>query len=1034
MTSSRSRTLSNWGMVSFVGSEHDRLRPQPYFSSAHGSVYYTPDHRRRGAATPSFPTPLIQPRQRRPHSIHIVSYPSGYIPPDLRPDLSAGHITPPPGLEPSRAQRSQLKREAKQQKKREKAKRKADEKAARERGEKRRSIRSLPPAAGERVSRVFEVIDKILSALSVTAKPSVSVSTTPKRSSRPHPSSFAGFARQLSRVEPSVFNDESIVSPPEQQQQPSQPRDEQLVAENLARQSESTMAAVIRPPLVASATNAPNRNSMMSMRSAKSLVNSSVTELPKPVASGSGLTCSIILAEPNVFLTGFEHDGHARQESQNSSALLRGKLQLNVSKNVKIKSVTLKLVGKARTEWPEGIPPLKTELFEEQTLRTQSLVFFHAMHEGMWETEYGSQCNYTIKAAPQSHSTNIRNSFYSTHSNGSFLHSRSRNSSNLTAKELKRLSLQSVNSRSFGKGDSPLPHQVQAKGYKVFVPGTYEYTFELPIDHNQLETTKLQYGSIKWELETTVERAGAFKPNLHGTKEVPVVRLPDQMSLEMTEPISISRQWEDQLHYDIMISGKSFPIGTKIPIAFKLTPLAKVQVHKLKVFVTESIEYWTNDRRVTRKDNGRKILLLEKTAGKPLDKQYSGSDIRILSGGELSREQREEARASAMARRVMQASRENRSPEPLPSPTDNLLGDLDLGLETFWGSTEIEMNVQIPTCETMARDKALRLHPDCSWKNVNVYHWIKIVMRISRADPDDPTGRRRRHFEISIDSPFTVLNCRATQANTLLPQYCGREGPQMAEQRHQMSCGCPDAAVLDRSPSSSTAHLALVEQDPVSANGSRLRLDRVSGSNLPTTPQAAHLQGPPRLSGPSRSSTLASIARDQQLPSPVEPRPIHLLRHPSFNPPAFDADDPPPPLPLDVMTPPPNYDIIVGTPSVDGLADYFARLADYEDPSGLSRLHETSGESTPLASATGSAGFFSNTDPFAADARTRGEHPADDGDSSDSADEDPARPHRRGRVNVANPRTPGGRLVPSRSLEIERPVIRLDMTNVARRP
>ena len=74
----------------------------------------------------------------------------------------------------------------------------------------------------------------------------------------------------------------------------------------------------------------------------------------------------------------------------------------------------------------------------------------------------------------------------------------------------------------------------------------------------------------------------------------------------------------------------------------------------------------------------------------------------------------------------MQAARENRTPDPLPSPSDNILGDLDLGLETFWGSTEIEMNVQIPTCETMARDKSLRLNPDCSWKNVNVFHWIKV--------------------------------------------------------------------------------------------------------------------------------------------------------------------------------------------------------------------------------------------------------------------------------------------------------------------
>ena len=64
----------------------------------------------------------------------------------------------------------------------------------------------------------------------------------------------------------------------------------------------------------------------------------------------------------------------------------------------------------------------------------------------------------------------------------------------------------------------------------------------------------------------------------------------------------------------------------------------------------------------------------------------------------------------------------------LPEPTENILGDLDLGLETYWGSTEIEMNVQIPTCEQMAKEKALRLNPDCSWKNVNVFHWIKVCL------------------------------------------------------------------------------------------------------------------------------------------------------------------------------------------------------------------------------------------------------------------------------------------------------------------
>lgn len=787
----------------------------------------------------------------------------------------------------------------------------------------------------------------------------------------------------------------------------------------------------------------PNRNSFMSVRSAKSIVSSSVQEIQqaKPIASGSGLSCTILLAEPNVFLTGFDHDGHTRHESHNSTALLRGKLQINVSKNTKVKAITLKLLGKARTEWPEGIPPLKVDMYEEESLRTQALTFFHAMHDG-WETEYGNQCTYTLKGNNSS-SNLIRPSLSPGDSVASLQLGGGRQRSNMSAKELKKLSLRSVESRSFGKGDSPAASQVQAKGFKVFYPGTYEYSFELPIDHHQLETIKLQYGSVKWELETTVERAGAFKPNLHGTKEVSIVRVPDQLSLETSEPISISRRWEDQLHYDIMISGKSFPIGAKIPIAFKLTPLAKVQVHKLKIFVTESIEYWTNDRKVTRKDPGRKILLLEKSAGKPLDKQFEASELRILSGGELSPDERYQAREMAARRRNVEAQRSGAHPQPLPEPTENLLGDLDLGLETFWGSTEMEMNVQMPTCEMMAKDKSLRLHPDCSWKNVNVYHWMKIVMRISRLDPDDPTGKRRRHFEISIDSPFTVLNCRATQANTALPQYDSPET--QVDSRFQTSCGCPDARIL-----SSNGIM------PENSSGSNL----VDNAALPMPPQAAHLHAarggvnttnspsgansPTAATAPSTTSTPPTSANplDRVRNQEAAARPIHLIRYPSFDPPPFNAE-PPPPLP----TPPPNYDMVVGTPSVDGMADYFKRLSYYEDMSqgqgdedaeASGSSYFASGANGPVsddAATTPQAGAASNTTTASPIDNDDGEDTEVESDSDSDGSRRARTVSRTGTVNVPNPRTPGGRLVPSRSFEIERPAANftLNMAGVVRR-
>jgi len=268
-------------------------------------------------------------------------------------------------------------------------------------------------------------------------------------------------------------------------------------------------------------------------------------------------------------------------------------------------------------------------------------------------------------------------------------------------------------------------------------------------------------------------------------------------------------------------------------------------------------------------------------------------------------------------------------------------------------------------------------------------------MRISRLDPDDPAKKRRRHFEISIDSPFTVLNCRATQANMSLPQYSGLD---VTGFRQQSSCGCPDAEVLatNPSPASSTGTLPLGDPDPTTPTG------------LPAPPQAAHLHAINRSSGAPRPHSIAvppsanPLQRVRDHDHFQSPRPIHLLRVPSYDPPAFNADVPPPRAD-DTVTPPPNYDAIVGTPSVDGLADYFARLADYDDQ--------------PHDGADG----------------------ADDAaahhDDSDSGDENvPTRiSSRTGRVHVANPRTPGGRLVPSRSLDIERPIMNLSMAAVTRR-
>jgi hypothetical protein len=168
-------------------------------------------------------------------------------------------------------------------------------------------------------------------------------------------------------------------------------------------------------------------------------------------------------------------------------------------------------------------------------------------------------------------------------------------------------------------------------------------------------------------------------------------------------------------------------------------------------------------------------------------------------------------------------------------------------------------------------------------------------MRLSKPDAVDPS--KRRHFEISIDSPFHILSCQATQANTALPAYSSPE-PAMNETRIP-ECGCPNAPARRTSPSGFAPTLS-------SMGRSSGNPDAPIATPTPTLtrPQAAHIGGP-------NDSTVQ--------------RPIHLMRVPSFSPPAFSEIEPPPP----VETPPPLYETIASPTS--GLADYFSRLSDAYD-------------------------------------------------------------------------------------------------------
>lgn len=79
-------------------------------------------------------------------------------------------------------------------------------------------------------------------------------------------------------------------------------------------------------------------------------ISSKVVPDEKPLAAGNGITVAIALAEPVLFLQGYE----PTDDSERNTAMLRGSLHLKVSKSTKIKAVSLNFCGKAITKWPEG--------------------------------------------------------------------------------------------------------------------------------------------------------------------------------------------------------------------------------------------------------------------------------------------------------------------------------------------------------------------------------------------------------------------------------------------------------------------------------------------------------------------------------------------------------------------------------------------------------------------------------------------------------------------------------------------------------
>lgn len=455
-------------------------------------------------------------------------------------------------------------------------------------------------------------------------------------------------------------------------------------------------------------------------------------KLPKkPTAESGSVKMYIICVEPNLYVEGFSKD----EVSKRPPTLLRGALFIRVTKPVKIKSIKLSFSGVSRTEWPEGIPPKREEFQEVKELMNYTWPFFDyqdttvvnkGTHIFIPRTE--DELHDFSNLSPMSSHDNDLHAMKSPSSLMSTLigATTSNSSVNNTPKKSRMKNVLLPNFRSAGRAATDpgflMPQSSNGSlvnsnsafdEAKLFAVGDYIYTFELPIKSSLPETMRVSYGSNKYYLEAMIERSGKFKQNLYGKRMINVVRAPFQDSVEENQPIIINREWENRLQYDIVIYSKQVVLNSYLPISFRMIPLEKVKVHRLRVYMTEHLDYYCNNKKVHRTEPQKKVLLLEH---KPSEGQ--NENLLALDGDEI-------------------------------------------------GGMELDFQVFIPEVYGPGR----RLSPESDNENIQCHHWIKICIRISKSEPTPELPQKRKQYELTIDSPMHLLSPLCAHANTLLPSY-----------------------------------------------------------------------------------------------------------------------------------------------------------------------------------------------------------------------------------------------------------------------
>ncbi|KAN0064795.1 hypothetical protein ACQY0O_001852 [Thecaphora frezii] len=283
---------------------------------------------------------------------------------------------------------------------------------------------------------------------------------------------------------------------------------------------------------------------------------------------------------------------------------------------------------------------------------------------------------------------------------------------------------------------------------KEFKKGTYTFPICISLPANLPPTLHADFGFNKYVLKAAVNRAGALTPNLAAEKEVKLILAPDEDALDETDSIVVERSWEDVLSYMVVLSGKSFPFGRRIPLWMKFVPQGKVRIHRITATLEERTDYFAKGRRVARHEVPRKWTLL-KVANE-------GTDEPLLP---ITSDSPEALERSPLASLAQAAAGDDPDSDALPSIMDP------------HGPWELAAELDLPN----HANTRINLSTNHAKSNIAVHHLVRISIRVEKpdgfAEGAAKDAQKHKLYDIIIEAPITLTSLHTADEWMNLPNY-----------------------------------------------------------------------------------------------------------------------------------------------------------------------------------------------------------------------------------------------------------------------